>query len=369
MVTFNDGATAICSNVALSSGSAGCSLSTLSVASHSITATYNGDGNNATSTSNTVTQVVNKATSSTTLVSSVNPSTFGQNVTFTATVTGQSPTGTVTFNDGATAICSNVALSSGSAGCSLSTLSVASHSITATYNGDGNNAGSTSNTVTQVVNKATSSTALVSSVNPSTFGQNVTFTATVTGQSPTGTVTFNDGATAICTNVALSSGSAGCSTSTLSVSSHAITATYNGDGNNAASTSNTVTQIVSSGANDTTTLLSTACMMKFVESQPFTMTATVTGASPSGDVTFKDGTGSIYCGNVPLSAGSASCTTSGLAVQGGATEFNYDLVAAYSGDANNNPSVSSALTVTVLSAADVVFRTDFESASLSCPIE
>jgi hypothetical protein len=111
-------------------------------------------------------------------------------------------------------------------------------------------------------------------------------------------------------------------------------------------------------------------MTKFVESQPFTMAATVIGASPSGGVTFKDGTGSVYCGgNVPLSAGSASCMTSGLIVQGSATTFDYALVAAYSGDANNNPSISSTLAVTVLSAADVIFRNGFESASLSCPIE
>jgi hypothetical protein len=115
--------------------------------------------------------------------------------------------------------------------------------------------------------------------------------------------------------------------------------------------------------------MSTACVTKFVESQPFTMTATVIGASPSGEITFKDGVGSVYCGNVPLSMGSASCMTSGLIVQGSATEFGYDLVAAFSGDANNNPSVSSALAVTVLSAADVIFRNGFESASFSCPIE
>jgi predicted outer membrane repeat protein len=368
-VTFNDGATAICTNVALSSGSAGCSTSTLSVASHSITATYNGDGNNAGSTSNIVTQVVNKATSSTALVSSVNPSTFGQNVTFTATVTGQSPSGNVTFNDGASAICTNVALSSGSAGCSTSTLGIATHPVTATYNGDGNNASSTSNTVSQVVNKVTSNTTLGSSVNPSLFGQNVTFTAAVAGQSPTGNVTFNDGPTAICTNVALSSGSAGCSTSTLSVATHSITATYGGDSNNAASTSNTVTQVVNASVGDTTTVLSTACMTTFVESQPFTLAATVFGASPTGTATFKDGVGNIYCASVPLSAGSASCTTSGLSVQGGGNEFNYDLVAAYGGDASNNPSVSSTLAVTVLSAADVISRSSFEPGSLNCPIE
>src|SRR5438045_143310 len=40
----------------------------------------------------------------TTVGSSLNPSTFGQSVTFTATVAGASPTGTVTFQDGGTNI-------------------------------------------------------------------------------------------------------------------------------------------------------------------------------------------------------------------------------------------------------------------------
>ena len=79
--------------------------STLSVASHSITAVYNTDGNFSTSTSGTVTQVVNQASSTTSLASSVNPSVFGQSVTFTATVaaevahrllTGQGRPGTYT---------------------------------------------------------------------------------------------------------------------------------------------------------------------------------------------------------------------------------------------------------------------------------
>src|SRR5207245_7492102 len=60
--------------------------SSLSVASHSITAVYAGDGNFATSTSNTVNQSVGQAATSTTLSSSANPSVFGQSVTFTATV-------------------------------------------------------------------------------------------------------------------------------------------------------------------------------------------------------------------------------------------------------------------------------------------
>lgn len=84
------------------------------------------------------------------------------------------------------------------------------------------------------------STAVTSSVNPSTLGQSVTFTATVTGAggTPTGTVNFKDGGTSIsgCASQALSSGVATCVTSALSLGTHPITADYSGDSNFATST-------------------------------------------------------------------------------------------------------------------------------------
>ena len=79
------------------------------------------------------------ATTSTSVTSSVNPSTTGQSVTFTATVTSNgSPvtSGTVTFTEGATTLASNVPLNaSGQASFSTSSLAEGNHVITATYNG------------------------------------------------------------------------------------------------------------------------------------------------------------------------------------------------------------------------------------------
>jgi len=96
----------------------------------------------------------------TTLSSSLNPSTFGANVDLTATVSGAAPTGTVNFQDGASSIagCSAVALSGGgntpTAVCHVSSLSVGTHSIVAMYGGDANNAGSNSAPLSQVVNSS-----------------------------------------------------------------------------------------------------------------------------------------------------------------------------------------------------------------------
>jgi hypothetical protein len=88
-----------------------------------------------------------------------------------------------------------------------------------------------------------STTSLSSSQNPSSAGQPVTFTATVTGFAPTGTVTFFDGGTQIGT-ATLSGGTASFTTSSLAVGRHAITARYSGDINNTPSTSAALIQNV-----------------------------------------------------------------------------------------------------------------------------
>jgi hypothetical protein len=169
----------------------------------------------------------------TTLSSSLNPSTYGQAVTFSAVVTsslGSPPDGeTVTFMKGTTVLGTG-SLSGGSASFTTSTLPVGTYGITAVYGGDSNLAGSKSKALSQVVSKATTTTTLVSSQNPSNFGQSVTFTASVTPQfsgAVTGNVTFYDGTTALKT-ISLSGGVAKFTTSTLTTGSHTITATYNG---------------------------------------------------------------------------------------------------------------------------------------------
>src|SRR2546430_8399150 len=130
----------------------------------------------------------------------------------TAPVTG-TPTGTVTFQDGASALGTGT-LSGGTATFITSGLTAGTHSITAIYSGDANFAGSTSPALMQTVNKAANSTSVASSNNPSNFGTAVTFTATTSSATgtPTGTVTFKDGATVLGTSM-LSRGTATVDTS------------------------------------------------------------------------------------------------------------------------------------------------------------
>jgi len=90
-------------------------------------------------------------------------------------------------------------------------------------------------------------TALTSSPNPSTPGEPVTFTATITsaaGAPPDGeSVSFNHGKTVLGTGT-LSGGTATFTTSTLKAGSHSVTAMYAGDTNFETSKSKPVKQVV-----------------------------------------------------------------------------------------------------------------------------
>jgi hypothetical protein len=182
------------------------------------------------------------------LTTSGSPSYVGQPVTFTAVVTSSNgntvPDGElVTFHNG-TAFIGSAMLSGGKAVFTTSSLSASTHSISATYAGDAKFLGSTGR-VSQVVVKYTTATSLTSSLNPSQFGQAVTFTAQVTstGPAPTGSVKFLDGTLAI-GSATLSGGVAKLTNSTLAVGTHPITAHYLGDTFSAKSTSPVVNQVV-----------------------------------------------------------------------------------------------------------------------------
>ena len=265
--------------------------SALAVGTHNITATYNGDANYTGSTSPVKVQVVNKAPSSSALMSSLNPSTFGAAVALTATISstnGVTPTGTVNFMEGATMLGSGT-LSSSQTGILISTLSVGVHNLTAVYLGDGNFVGSTSPVLVQTVNRAATTTTVTSGLNPSTFGQTVTFNANVTssGGTATGTVTFLDGATTLGTaNLVNHRGS--FTTSALTGGTHSITVAYSGDTSFAPSTSSVLMQGVNRAAT-TASLTANRTFIHFRQGSTVTITLT-SGApgTPTGTVTFSD---------------------------------------------------------------------------------
>src|SRR6266545_4195348 len=160
---------------------------------------------------------------------------------------GNTPTGTVTFQDTAyfvagpddlqsttTVLASGVALDgTGHASCNTSALSAGSHFITAVYSGDGTfSAGSV--VLVQRVHDHASSTTLASSLNPSGPGRAVTFTATVVSVppgsgTPTGMVIFQEGPDALAQVPLDGGGAASFTTSALSPGAHTITAIYVSD--------------------------------------------------------------------------------------------------------------------------------------------
>jgi len=197
-VNFKDGATVIANAVALDgSGQATFTTSSLTAATHTISAVYSGSALYSTSTSANLSQVVGKGNTTTSLVSSLNPSCAGSPVTLTATVAAVAPgagvpTGSVDFKDGATVI-GTVALNvSGVAALTTSSLSVATHNLTAAYKGSGSFNVSTSTPVLVQAVKA-KPTASVSGSAAICPGGSATIRANLTGAGPW-TVTWSDGA-------------------------------------------------------------------------------------------------------------------------------------------------------------------------------
>ena len=189
-VNFMNGSTQLGTGTLDSSGHATFTTSSLAAGSYPVTAVYSGDTNFATSTSSSVTLLVNAqavaVSTSTTLATSSATANAGQNVTFTATVSGPSgstsaPTGTVTFLDGTTSLGTGTLNGSGVATYSTSTLSVGTHSITARYPGDTSFAASVSSAITETINAAPSFTLAAATGTLSVMpGQSGTDTLTVT---------------------------------------------------------------------------------------------------------------------------------------------------------------------------------------------
>jgi hypothetical protein len=245
-VTFKDGATVLGTKT-LSGGKATFSTSALASGSHNITAIYDGATYFTTSTSSALAEKIANTTS-TKVASSKNPSMFGQSVTFTATVThtgSGTPTGTVTFKNGGSVL-GTATLSGGIAKFATATLTVATHTITAVYAGTPNFAGSTSPALSQVVDRANSTTTIKSSMNPSKSGESVTITATVrtsTAGTLTGTVNFVDNGKSLGTRT-LSDGFATVSTAAFATGTHNITAIYAGNADFNGSDSANLKQVV-----------------------------------------------------------------------------------------------------------------------------
>ena len=276
---------------------------TLSVGNVAFTATYSGDTDYQGSFSAELNQIVNKAPTSTSLTSSLNPSALGQLVTLTASVTsdGYPPYGRVGFYDGATLLGSVAAESHSTVEFATTTLSTDGHSLKAVYTASFDptkdstiqTQDSTSPVLTQTISAGppkVTTTELSSSVNPLISGNKTAITATVGGANgtPTGTVYFYSNG-AFLQSASVSSGHASIE-AVLSVGNIALTATYSGDTYYQGSFSKPLSQTVITAATSTSL---TSSLNPSALGQLVTLTASVTsegGYPPFGSIGFYEGT-------------------------------------------------------------------------------
>lgn len=322
-------------------------VSNLRPGNHDVQATYNGNGDFATSSSATLTHGVDRADTTLALSSSNPDAVAGEPLTFTAEVDvvapgAGEPTGTVQFAADGEPIGAPVPLANGTAVSPATGLDAGEHVITANYEGDDRFAGG-SDSLDQEVAAAHTTTVVTSAPNPSVVGQPVTITAQVAPVSPAtgtpqGAVQFEiDGVPGAFAT--LEDGAAEIQLSTLARGAHEIRARYlSADPNFVTSTSATATHTVNR-ASTRTVVTSSSPVSVF--GQPVTFTAEVSvvapgAGSPSGTLTFTDGDTVLGTADVSSATGGVGSVTVDTLTVG-----QHAVVATYDGDDSFNGSVGS----------------------------
>ena len=367
------------------SGTATCVTSSLRVGTTDhVKATYSGDANHNSAVGEYNNEVVNQA-SSTLSVTSVSPSSedYGSAaaVTITAqlswTGTGAAPTGAVTIGGtGSAGTYSSTtcgAASGNTITCSATYTpnndAPGSYTENASYAGDSNyTASSSSQSGNFTINQATTTTAVTSNVNPSTYGSPVTFTATIAAENNfvkgrnsrkgrvksndvTGTVSWSSNTGCSTSTVTWSAvnlnATATCTTSTLDVGSDTVTGTYSGDSNHQSSNGQ-VSQQVNGGVATAISVSNVSPSSEdYAADSPVTITAVLSwtgnaAAPTAADVSIGgngNGTyGATSCGapSGDTMTCSASYTPNNADVAGSYTE-----TATFSGDNHYSASSSS----------------------------
>ena len=309
---------------------------------HQVTAQYTSGDDNfvASAVSPPTTQTVNQDTVNIAIASSENPTTYGKNVTYTATVTATTatsgtPVGTVEMFDGATSL-GNAPFANGTYTLTTATPPVGgTHTITAAFTPTDVNHAAGSRTYTQRVNPGTTSIAIAALASKE-YGAAIAFVATITA--PLGRVTFaidsvTDG------SVDLTPGMSGvvtyAPTSALSAGTHRIDATYDpsaaGDLNYASSTTNASQPVT--GARTALTLRSSSAPADLGE----TVTLTATLAAPFNAQLTPTG-GRVYFYDDGVALGDAAVTSGGIATlaRSFATATTHPLTAVFTPNAGSN---------------------------------
>jgi len=238
-VTFYADGASIGSGTLDGYGHASISKSDLTIGSHLISADYAGSGSYLPSSGGPITQTITTVPTGISFTTSPNPSLVTNAVNIQIQVTasnGQTPTGSISVvADGSTNL-GTPALSGGAASVSTTSLAVGTHPITVSYGGT-SLFDSSSVTQSQTVNQIPTTTMVTVTPPASTFGQCVTYTATVAASlgTPTGSVSFKANSTSLGSGTLNASGVATVSSCTLASGTYTITASYGGSPNYATS--------------------------------------------------------------------------------------------------------------------------------------
>jgi polygalacturonase len=242
-VTVFDGATAVGSATLQVTGTSGMEmvpvqLDPLPAGTHMLTAQYSGDSNYPAFTFGNYAVSVGRGDTSNTSLSLSGASVMAGNpVTLMAFVGGHghsTPQGTVQFTAASVNIGSAPTNGQGSAAVTTSSLTPGTYQVVASFTGQQGSTASQSTPVALTVTQIPTTLALTANPATAVSGTPVTITTTVsypaTSLLPSGTVTIKDGSTTIAT-LALVDGAASFTTSTLTVGTHSLSASYGGDAN------------------------------------------------------------------------------------------------------------------------------------------
>jgi hypothetical protein len=325
------GADTNCS-ILLAGGIGSCSVVFNTTGHKTLTATYSGDWKYAPSSGSLGQTVIKGSTTTTIVLDKPDPSIPTQSVEvgFTVIGAGVTPTGIVSIT-GADVNCS-ITLSGGAGSCNVVFNTIGDKTLTATYSGDANYLGS-SDTEPHSVKNTTTTTITSDNADPSTPGEVITVSFTVSGAgvAPTGLVQIT-GADSTCSHslVLGDAGSFSCNVIFNTAGAKILTATYAGDANYVGSVG-TASHTVSKGVS-ATTLTPVDAPDPSVTYQSVTVSAVVTGAgvTPTGTVgiTISGTPAQVSTCTIVLVAGAGSCTVVFDALG------TFTINAAYSGDMN-----------------------------------
>lgn len=286
--------------------------------------------------------------------------TYGQSITLSSTVTPGSygtsaPSGTVTFTSSSQGTIGSSSVTNGVATLTIATLPVGTYNVIATYSGDSAYASSTSNVpagVTVGINPATI-TATVSPTNNVPYGATATVTATVNLTNstipPSGNVTAQFESAGVTYSNTLSP-NMGSNTATTNIpmsvpppGTWEISVTCVGSTNFQCQSPARIQSFTSIKGNSNVTISVSPAAPQ--AGQPIALTATVGNAgNGTGMYTFS-GSVSFY-DNGKLIATAAVATNQATTTKTLSGNTTHNIVATYTGDANWNPSSSTAAAVT-----------------------